>query len=101
MLSLFIQVSSMLVAISSLDIGGFDYSKVLQLTFLITLALVTIPLENVELVLKQVTTESSRFLLVTAYRALIDSLTTSMSGTLTAKMELGALFELQMATYTM
>ena len=91
----------MLVAIFSRDIGGFDYWKVLRLIFLTTLALVPTPLESVELELKKVTTESSPFQLAIVFRALIDSLTISMSKTLTAEMELVALLELRMAIYTM
>ena len=98
---LFVQVSSMLVAIFSRGIGGFDYWKVLQLIFLTTLALVPTPLESVELELKKVTTESSPFQLAIVFRALIDSLTISMSKTLTAEMELVALLELRTAIYTM
>lgn len=98
---LFVQVSSMLVAIFSRDIGGFDYWKVLRLIFLTTLALVPTPLESVELELKKITTESSPFQLAIVFRALIDSLTISMSKTLTAEMELVALLELRMAIYTM
>ena len=91
----------MLVATSSRDIGGLDYWRVKQLISLTILALVPIPLENVGLELKQVATVSSLFQLAIAFRVLIDSPTISTSRILTAEMELVALLELRMATYTM
>ena len=94
------QVSSMLVAIFSLDIGGLDYWKVLQLIFLTTLALVPTLSESVELELKKAITESFPFRLAIVFRTLIDSLTISTSRILIAKMELVALLELRMAIYT-
>ena len=96
-----LQVSSTLVAISSLGIGGLDYWKVKQLISLTTLGLVPIPLGNVELELKQVATASSQFQPAIVFRALIDSLPISTSKIHTAEMVLVVLLELQMATYTM
>ena len=95
-----LQVSSTLVAISSLGIGGSDYWKVKRLISLTTLGLVPIPLGNVELELKQAATASSQFQPAIAYQALIDSPTISTSRIRTAEMELVALLELQMVTYT-
>lgn len=96
-----LQVSSTLVATSSRAIGGLGYWKVKQLIFLTILALVPIPLENVGLELKQAATVSSLFQLAIAFQAPIDSPTISTSRILTAEMELAALLELRMATYTM
>jgi hypothetical protein len=68
---------------------------------LATLALVPIPLENVELELKRVATESSQFQQAIAFQDLIDSLIISTFRIRTAEMELVALSELRMETCTM